>query len=133
MPLVYGAISRLGLLKKQPKLRKKLWENVRRLQGGLVERGFEIRETNSCVTPVYMLGEVEEAMALVQDMRENHGVFCSIVVYPVIPRGMMILRLIPTADHSFEDIDHTLAAFEAVGKKLKNGEYKSFVPELVER
>ena len=131
MPLVEGALKRFELLRTQPQLREKLWDNVRKLQSGLKERGFDIGDTNTCVTPVYMHGEVEEAMALVQDMRDNYGVFCSIVVYPVIPKGMIILRLIPTADHTDEDIQQTLEAFTAVGDKLKSGGYKAWIPEVI--
>jgi glycine C-acetyltransferase len=131
MPLVEGLLKRFELLKTRPELREKLWSNVRKLQSGLKERGFDIGDTNTCVTPVYMHGEVEEAMALVKDMRENYGVFCSIVVYPVIPKGMIILRLIPTAVHTDEDIEQTLEAFTAVGAKLKSGEYKNWVPEVI--
>ncbi len=112
-------------------MRERLWHNVRLLQGGLKARGFDIGDTNTCVTPVYMHGEVEEAMALVKDMRDNYGVFCSIVVYPVIPKGMIILRLIPTAEHTEEDIQVTLDAFSAVGAKLKEGAYKGYVPEPI--
>jgi glycine C-acetyltransferase len=131
MPLVEGAIKRFELLKKHPEFREKLWKNVVMLQSGLKERGFDIGETNTCVTPVYMHGEVEEAMALVKDMRDNYGIFCSMVAYPVIPRGMLILRLIPTAMHNEEDIQRTLEAFTAVGAKLKAGEYAAFVPEVI--
>jgi glycine C-acetyltransferase len=123
MPLVEGAMKRFELLKTRPELREKLWNNVRMLQSGLKERGFDIGDTNTCVTPVYMKGSVDEATALVKDMRENYGVFCSIVVYPVIPKGMIILRLIPTAVHTEEDIRITLDAFSAVGEKLKSGAY----------
>ncbi|MFN4080155.1 MAG: aminotransferase class I/II-fold pyridoxal phosphate-dependent enzyme [Saprospiraceae bacterium] len=123
LPIVIGAIKRFELLKTRPDLRQKLWDNVRALQSGLRQRGFDLGDTNTCVTPVYMHGSVEEAMALVKDMRENYGVFCSIVVYPVIPKGMIILRLIPTAAHSEEDIAITLNAFEQVGAKLKSGAY----------
>jgi glycine C-acetyltransferase len=133
MPLVEGAIKRFELLKKHPEFRHKLWDNVRKLQSGLKDRGFDIGETNTCVTPVYMHGEVEEAMALVKDMRDNYSIFCSIVVYPVIPRGMIILRLIPTANHTDQDIQLTLEAFTAVGAKLKAGEYKEFVPQVLAR
>jgi len=129
MPLVEGALKRFDLLKTHPEYREKLWDNVRKLQGGLQQRGFDIGDTNTCVTPVYMHGEVEEAMALVKDMRENFSVFCSIVVYPVIPKGMIILRLIPTAVHTDEDIQMTLDAFSAVGAKLKAGAYKGYVPQ----
>ncbi|MEZ4967219.1 MAG: aminotransferase class I/II-fold pyridoxal phosphate-dependent enzyme, partial [Saprospiraceae bacterium] len=129
MPLVEGLIKRFELLKAHPEYREKLWHNVRLLQSGLKERGFDIGDTNTCVTPVYMKGDVEEAMALVKDMREHYGVFCSIVVYPVIPKGMIILRLIPTAAHTEEDIRITLEAFSAVGEKLAAGAYKNYVPE----
>ncbi len=125
MPLVIGALKRLELLRTQPVLRQRLWDNVAALQGGLRQAGFDIGETNSCVTPVYMHGEVGEAMALVHDMRENYGVFCSIVVYPVIPKGMIILRLIPTAVHTKQDIDETISAFKEVKEKLAGGQYKA--------
>jgi len=131
MPLVIGALKRFEMLKTRPELREKLWSNVRSLQSGLQARGFDIGDTNTCVTPVYMHGEVEEAMALVKDMRENYGVFCSIVVYPVIPKGMIILRLIPTASHTEEDIQITLDAFSAVREKMQAGLYKQFVPEVL--
>ena len=132
MPLVEGLLKRFELLRDNPKFREKLWENVRLLQGGLTERGFDIGDTNTCVTPVYMKGEVEEAMALVRDMRDNYGVFCSIVVYPVIPKGMIILRLIPTAEHTEEDIEITLNAFSAVREKMNAGAYKNYIPEKMD-
>lgn len=125
MPLVIGALKRLELLKKHPELRHKLWENVRLLQEGLLKMGFNLGATNTCVTPIFMKGEVEEALKLITDLRENYDIFCSIVVYPVIPRGMMMLRLIPTAVHTKEDIDVTLKAFSAVTEKLKSGVYAS--------
>ena len=131
MPLVEGAIKRFELLKTHPEYREKLWHNVRLLQGGLRERGFDIGDTNTCVTPVYMHGGVAEGIAIVKDLREIYGVFCSIVVYPVIPKGMIILRLIPTAVHTEEDIRITLDAFTAVGEKLKSGAYKNYVPEVM--
>lgn len=124
LPLVKGAIKRLDMLKSMPELKSKLWENVNAIQNGLKERGFDIGNTNSCVTPVYLKGSVEEAMALVHDLRSNYRIFCSIVVYPVIPKGMMILRLIPTASHTIEDINETLNAFQAIKDKLENGIYK---------
>lgn len=132
MPLVEGALKRFELLKNHPELREKLWHNVRLLQNGLRERGFDTGDTNTCVTPVYLQGQPEEAMALVKDMRENYGVFCSIVVYPVIPKGMIILRLIPTATHTEEDIRITLDAFSAVREKMQAGAYKDFVPQPVQ-
>jgi len=124
-PVVVGAKKRLEMLRTRPEFKNRLWENVNALQAGLKARGFDIGNTNSCVTPVYMHGSVEEATRLVLDLRENHGVFCSIVVYPVIPKGMILLRLIPTAMHNMEDIEMTLDAFDAVSGKLKAGEYKA--------
>ena len=125
MPIVIGAMKRLELLKSKPELKAKLWENVNALQNGLKSRGFNIGNTNSCVTPVYLQGTAEEATQLVFDLRENYKVFCSIVVYPVIPKGMIILRLIPTSVHTLEDIEITLEAFSAVSEKLSNGIYKA--------
>ncbi len=124
MPIVHGAIKRLEMLRTDPSHKEKLWTIVKSLQAGLRERGFDIGNTNSCVTPVYMHGSVEEAMAMVYDMRENHRIFTSIVVYPVIPKGMILLRLIPTAAHTQQDVDDTLNAFSAISDKLKNGDYQ---------
>ena len=105
MQLVVGALKRLEMLKTMPELKAKLWENVNALQSGLKARGFDIGTTQSCVTPVYLKGSIPEAMALVKDLRENYGIFCSIVVYPVIPKGLILLRLIPTATHTLEDVN----------------------------
>ncbi len=124
MPMVVGAMKRLELIRTQPQLKENLWRNVNALQNDLKAAGFNIGVTNSCVTPVYLKGEVEEAMAMVYDMRENFGIFCSIVVYPVIPRGIIILRLIPTAYHTQEDIDVTIKAFRVVKSRLDAGVYK---------
>jgi glycine C-acetyltransferase len=124
MQLVVGARKRLDMLKTMPELKNKLWENTYALQNGLKERGFDIGTTQSCVTPVYLKGSIPEAMALVKDLRENFGIFCSIVVYPVIPKGMILLRLIPTATHTMEDIKITLDAFEAIRARLENGTYQ---------
>lgn len=124
MLLVQGALKRLDMLRTMPELKDKLWENVNVLQNGLKERGFNIGSTNTCVTPVYLNGSIPEAMALVNDLRENYGIFCSIVVYPVIPKGLILLRLIPTAVHTMDDIKETLAAFEAIRSKLEDGTYK---------
>lgn len=124
MQLVKGALKRLDMLRTMPELKNKLWENVNALQSGLKERGFDIGTTQSCVTPVYLKGSIPEAMVLVKDLRENHGVFCSIVVYPVIPRDMILLRMIPTASHTLEDVQETLDAFEAIRTKLEDGTYK---------
>jgi len=124
MQLVKGALKRLDLLRMRPEFKAKLWENVNALQNGLKENGFDIGTTQSCVTPVYLKGSILEAMALVQDLRENYGIFCSIVVYPVIPKGLILLRLIPTATHSLEDVEITLKAFAGIREKLENGTYK---------
>ncbi|NNE28405.1 MAG: pyridoxal phosphate-dependent aminotransferase family protein [Saprospiraceae bacterium] len=125
MPVVVGAKKRLEMLRTRPEFKNKLWENVNALQKGLREKGLDIGVTNSCVTPVMMEGSVEEATKMVYDLRENYRIFCSIVVYPVIPKGMILLRLIPTASHTMEDIEETLTAFTAVAEKLKDGYYKT--------
>ncbi len=133
MPLVIGNLKRLELLKTQPVLKEKLWENALKLQNGLKEKGFDIGKTDSVVTPVYMKGGVEEATSMVTDLRENYNIFCSIVVYPVIPKGHIIYRLIPTAVHTDEDIQLTLTAFEETKKKLDEGSYKSeHIPQMAE-
>jgi glycine C-acetyltransferase len=124
MQLVKGALKRLDMLRNQPEFKAKLWENVNALQNGLMQSGFDIGKTQSCVTPVYLKGSIPEAMALVKDLRENHGIFCSIVVYPVIPKGLILLRLIPTASHTLEDVNETLEAFANIREKLENGIYK---------
>ena len=124
MPLVLGNLKRLELLKTRPELKEKLWSNALKLQKGLKERGFDIGNTDSVVTPVYMKGGVEEATAMVMDLRENYKIFCSIVVYPVIPKGHIIYRLIPTAAHTDQDIAETLTAFSETKEKLDAGQYK---------
>ncbi len=126
LPMIYvkGALKRLDMLRTMPQLKAKLWDNVNALQNGLRERGFNLGTTNTCVTPVYLNGSIPEAMALVKDLRENHGIFCSIVVYPVIPKGLILLRLIPTATHTMEDISETLDAFSSIRERLENGTYK---------
>ncbi len=124
MVLVEGALKRLDMLRTMPELKQKLWDNVNALQGGLRKRGFDIGTTQSCVTPVYLQGSIPEAMALVKDLRENYKIFCSIVVYPVIPKGLILLRMIPTASHTMEDIQETLDAFSAIRDRLQNGTYK---------
>ena len=124
MQLVVGALKRLDMLKTMPEMKEKLWENVNALQSGLKKRGFDIGTTQSCVTPVYLKGSIPEAMALVKDLRENYGIFCSIVVYPVIPKGLILLRLIPTATHTLEDVTETLNAFDAIRDRLENGTYR---------
>jgi glycine C-acetyltransferase len=133
MPIVLGNLKRLELLKTQPQLKEKLWENAMKLQKGLKERGFDIGKTDTPVTPVYMKGGIEEATAMVMDMRENYSIFCSIVVYPVIPKGHIIYRLIPTAAHTDEDIQQTLEAFSETKAKLDAGAYKAeAIPDMAE-
>lgn len=124
MPFVIGNLKRLEMLRAMPELKEQLWKNALKLQNGLKERGFDIGKTNSVVTPVYMKGGVPEATAMVMDLRENYGIFCSIVVYPVIPKGDIIYRLIPTATHTDADIEATLNAFSETKRKLDAGEYK---------
>jgi glycine C-acetyltransferase len=119
-----GALKRLQLLRDNPGLKDKLWVNVNALQNGLKEHGFNIGDTNTCVTPVYLEGSIPEAMVMVNDLRENYNIFLSIVVYPVIPKGIILLRMIPTASHTLEDINETLTAFDAIREKLQNGTYK---------
>ena len=127
LPLVVvdGMLTRMEMLKSMPELREKLWHIVNRLQNGLKEKGFDIGRTNSPVTPIYMKGGLPEATNMVMDIRENYNIFCSVVVYPVIPKGEIIFRIIPTAAHTDEDVDITLKAFEETKKKLDAGEYKA--------
>ena len=124
MQLVVGAIKRLEILRNEPVHKQKLWDNVKMLQTGLKKRGFDIGKTQSCVTPVFLKGDVPEAMVLVKDLREKYNIFCSIVVYPVIPRGLILLRLIPTATHTVEDINETLNSFSEIREKLTGGYYR---------
>lgn len=125
LPLVIGALKRLELMRTQPELKNNLWKITNALQKGLVDAGFEIGETNSCVTPVYMNGSIPESTNLIYDLRENYNIFCSMVVYPVVPKGMIILRLIPTAVHTLEDVEYTIECFSKIVGKLKAGEYMS--------
>jgi glycine C-acetyltransferase len=130
MPNVIGGLKRMELIRTKPELKAKLWENVRLLQQGLKERGFNIGNTNTPVTPVYMESGVTDATQLVVDLRENYNIFCSMVMYPVIPKGQLILRLIPTAVHTKEDIQETLDAFSAVREKLEKGLYPKEIPQV---
>jgi glycine C-acetyltransferase len=123
--LVIGALKRLDLLRSQPQLKDNLWTIVHALQSGLKEAGFNIGKTESPVTPVFMTGTIGEATNLIYDMRENYDIFCSMVVYPVVPKGIIILRLIPTAVHTLEDVNYTIDAFKKAYVKLKAGEYMS--------
>ena len=132
MAMVKGALKRLDMIRTMPELKDKLWQNTNSLQSGLRLAGFDLGTTQTCITPVFLKGDVPEAMALVHDLRENHGVFCSIVVYPVIPKGLIILRLIPTATHTQVDIDETIVAFTAIRELLENGTYKKIANTMMQ-
>ena len=125
LPLVAGALKRLELIRTKPELKVRLWEITHALQNGLKNAGFNIGPTNSCVTPVYLNGSIPESTNLIYDLRENYNIFCSMVVYPVVPRGMIILRLIPTAVHTMEDVNYTIESFSKIVGKLKDGKYIS--------
>ena len=125
MAMVIGSLKRLELVQTETGLRENLWKIVAKLQNGLKEKGFDIGNTESPVTPVFFLGGVPEAMQITFDLRENFNIFCSIVSYPVIPKGLIMLRLIPTAVHSFEDVDYTIDAFSKIKKNLDEGKYSS--------
>jgi len=131
MPMVVGLRKRFELLKNKPELREKLWEIATTLQNGLRERGFDLGVTNTMVTPVFLKGELSDGTAITMDLRENYGIFCSIVVYPVIPKGLLELRIIPTAAHSLEDVQRTLDAFSEVAEKLEKGYYTAQKPQAV--
>lgn len=124
MPMVMGLKKRFEMLKSQPELREKLWLIASALQKGLKERGFDLGQSNTMVTPVFLKGDLFEATSLTRDLRENYGIFCSIVIYPVIPKGLIVLRIIPTAAHSLEDVQRTLDAYSEMAEKLKSGYYK---------
>jgi len=125
MPMVKGALKRLELLKSDKSLKDNLWKIVNALQSGLRKAGFDLGDAESPVTPVYMKGGPAEASNLIMDLRENYGIFCSGVIYPVVPKGVVLLRLIPTAVHSLDDVEYTIKAFSECNKKLMNGEYNS--------
>jgi glycine C-acetyltransferase len=125
LPMVIGSIKRLDLIRTQPELREKLWTIVRALQTGLKEKGFDIGTTASPVTPVFIKGSPFEATQMVQDLRENFGVFCSLVIYPVVPKGIIMMRLIPTAIHTLEDVKYTIDSFSAIQENLKAGKYST--------
>ncbi len=124
MPMVLGALKRLELLQNSPELRENLWEIVNRLQSGLKENGFDLGDTESPVTPVFLKGSVVEATNVVIDLRETYGIFCSMVIYPVVPKDVIMLRIIPTASHTIEDVDYTIKCFKEVKEKLAQGKYK---------
>jgi len=123
MPMVIGALKRLELLKSHPELREKLWVIVKALQKGLIEAGFNLGKTESPVTPVFFEGSVAQGTNALMDLRENYGIFTSIVVYPVVPKGTIMLRIIPTAVHTMEHVERTLNAFKDIAKNLKAGKY----------
>ncbi|CAN5383125.1 aminotransferase class I/II-fold pyridoxal phosphate-dependent enzyme [soil metagenome] len=124
MPLVIGGMKRLEMLRTQPELKEKLWQVVNALQGGLRQRGFNIGTTQSPVTPVFLSGGIGEAASVIRDLREKYNIFCSVVIYPVVPRGIIMLRLIPTAVHTLEDVNETINAFEAIKNNLQRGFYQ---------
>jgi len=129
MPMVIGALKRLEILRTQPEYREKLWTIVHALQDGLKKKGMNLGNTESPVTPVILSGEVGEATQITYDLRENHNIFCSIVVYPVVPKGVILLRLIPTAVHTLEDVEYTVKTFAEVKRKLENKEYSEKIQE----
>ena len=131
MPLVIGAMKRLELLKSKPELKENLWKIVIALQSGLKEKGFNLGVTESPVTPVFLQGGVAEATNVIKDLRENYQVFCSMVIYPVVPRGVIMLRIIPTAVHSLEDVAYTIKAFSDVAAKLQAGAYPKEPPKVI--
>ena len=124
MPMVIGGLKRLELLRTRPKIRENLWTIVNAVQNGLRDKGFDLGTTESPVTPVLLKGELGEAANLIVDLRENYNIFCSVVIYPVVPKGVIMLRIIPTAVHTLDDVNETISAFESVHKKLKKGWYK---------
>ena len=124
LPLVIGASKRLELLRDNPKIKEKLWEVAKALQSGLKEAGFNLGNTQSPVTPVFLAGGVGEGANLVLDLRENFNIFCSVVVYPVVPKDTIMLRVIPTAMHTLEDVKYTIEAFSSIAGKLNAGEYR---------
>lgn len=130
MALVIGNMKRLELLRNKPELRSKLWDVVKALQTGLKEKGFNIGKTESPVTPVFLSGTEMEAAQMIIDLRENYGIFCSIVIYPVVPKGVMMLRLIPTAEHTLADVERTIKAFSDIAEKLKNGAYSKSLTNM---
>lgn len=125
MTMVIGALKRLDMIENEPEHRQKLWKNVELLQNGLKDAGFNLGNTKSPVTPVFLKGSLIEAINLTMDLRENYSIFCSIVAYPVVPKGVIMLRLIPTAAHTEEHVNYTIEAFKKVHKKLEDKAYDS--------
>lgn len=125
MAMVIGALKRLEIIQSRPELRKNLWDIVNAIQKGLKERGLNLGNTNSPVTPVFLSGGVDEGTNVVFDLRENYNIFCSMVTYPVVPKGVIMLRIIPTAAHTMKDVEYTINVFTEVAEKLKAGKYKT--------
>jgi glycine C-acetyltransferase len=125
MPMVIGALKRLELLRNRPELRTKLWDIVNALQHGLKAQGFNLGNTQSPVTPVFLSGEIDEATNLTFDLRTNYNLFTSLVTYPVVPKGIILIRLIPTAAHTMEDVEYTIKAFSEIKEKLDSGKYST--------
>jgi glycine C-acetyltransferase len=125
MILVEGSLKRLQMLREEPQHKEKLWTIVNALQNGLKEKGFNIGTTQSCVTPVFLQGSLSSATILNKDLRENYNIFCSVVIYPVVPKGVIMLRLIPTASHTLADVQETIKAFTEIKHKLDSGEYEN--------
>jgi len=125
MPIVIGAIKRLEMLRTQPELQEQLWNIARALQNGLTDAGFDIGHTDSVVTPVFLKGSLGEATNVTLELRETYGIFCSIVVYPVVPKEVIMLRLIPTVVHTLEDVNYTIESFKKVRTRLEAGEFKA--------
>ena len=123
MPMVFGALKRLEIIQTQPEIKENLWKITHALQDGLRKDGFDIGHTQSPVTPVYFNGSVGEGTNIVVDLRENFNIFCSIVAYPVVPKGVLMLRLIPTASHTLEDVNETISAFKKIKSNLESGKY----------
>jgi glycine C-acetyltransferase len=131
MPLVVGMQKRLDMLRTQPEHKDQLWKIVNALQKGLKDAGFNIGTTQSPVTPVILNGSETEAVRMIMDLRENYGIFCSIVIYPVVPKDIMMLRVIPTASHTMEDVEYTIKVFKEIAQKLKSGFYDESFKDLI--
>ena len=131
MPMVIGALKRLELLIKHPEMKDKLWENALALQKGLREIGFDLGETESPVTPIFLDGGVSEAANILVDLRENYNLFCTVVIYPVVPKDTIMFRLIPTAVHTMEEVEYTVNAFKEIQLKLKEGKYQKEVDKVM--
>jgi len=134
MPMVIGSLKRMELIRNKPELKDKLWTIVNVLQAGLKSKGFDLGRTQSPVTPVYLKGGVGEGTQIVADLRENYAIFCSLVAYPVVPKGVLMLRLIPTAAHTLADVEYTIKVFSEVKQKLDEGKYSSgIVPTVADK